>query len=315
VIGAPVHDNAPYLPQALDSLLAQTFRDFTLLVLDDASTDATPEICRRYAEGDPRVVYVRSDVRLGLVESWRRCVELARELHPEAPYFAWASDHDVWHERWLERMVAELDGRPDVALVYPVSIRIGERGELLRTHRRFDTIDVEGARPRLRASVRRRVAGGMVYGGFRKAARVRAGPFRRVLNPDRLLLVELALAAPFSQVPEVLWERRFRGIDSWRRQRGRLFGGRPPWYAYLPPEAQHLGVLAWRYAVRGAGRPELGRAEGALVPVDFALASVAHHADRVATRTGRRARKAGKRLRRRLRPKTRLRALRARVRG
>jgi len=51
----PVYNGERYLKAALDSVLAQTFRDFELIISDNASTDATEEICREYAARDPRI--------------------------------------------------------------------------------------------------------------------------------------------------------------------------------------------------------------------------------------------------------------------
>ena len=54
-LGMPVYNGARYLTSALDSLLAQTFADFELVISDNASNDATPAICRKFAAADPRV--------------------------------------------------------------------------------------------------------------------------------------------------------------------------------------------------------------------------------------------------------------------
>ncbi|HEY6362184.1 MAG TPA: putative sugar O-methyltransferase, partial [Vicinamibacterales bacterium] len=55
VLGMPLHNNAANLPEALDSLLAQSYGQFLLVLLDDASTDATEQVARRYAAQDPRI--------------------------------------------------------------------------------------------------------------------------------------------------------------------------------------------------------------------------------------------------------------------
>src|SRR4029450_6894003 len=115
VFGAALHNNARHLPQALDSLLSQTERDLAVVLVDDASTDGTAEGATPYAAA-PRVGYERNPVRLGLIRTWRRALELGRRRHPRAEYFAWASDHDVWDHRWLERMLAELGGHPPAVL-------------------------------------------------------------------------------------------------------------------------------------------------------------------------------------------------------
>src|SRR5919106_778416 len=64
-IGVPVYNGETYLAETLDSLLAQSFEDFEIIISDNASTDRTPEICRAYQNKDPRVRYFRSDRNLG----------------------------------------------------------------------------------------------------------------------------------------------------------------------------------------------------------------------------------------------------------
>ena len=59
-IGLPVYNGERFLAQALECLLAQTFRDFELVISDNASTDRTSEICYAYVQRDPRVRYVRN---------------------------------------------------------------------------------------------------------------------------------------------------------------------------------------------------------------------------------------------------------------
>jgi hypothetical protein len=98
-----------------------------------------------------------------------------------------------------------------------------------------------------------------VYGLYRLDALEEAGPFRRVLAPDRLVLSELALRGELIQVDRVLWHRRAVGRTSKERQRVTLFGGPPPWWTHLPANLTHGGVLFWTYVVRGAGRPQVGR--------------------------------------------------------
>jgi glycosyltransferase involved in cell wall biosynthesis len=112
VFGLPAYNHAHKLRETLDSLLAQTERDFCILASDDQSTDETMEILADYASRDDRLIYRRSEDRLGYIGNARRCFELARALYPEAEYFAWASDHDVWHQRWLEALMRATAARP-----------------------------------------------------------------------------------------------------------------------------------------------------------------------------------------------------------
>jgi len=90
-----LYDSPQHLPAALETLSAQTFAQFAVVVVDDASPEESAGAARRHAAHDARFAYVRNPRRLGMTANWGRCVQVARERHPDAPYFAWASDHDV----------------------------------------------------------------------------------------------------------------------------------------------------------------------------------------------------------------------------
>ena len=64
-IGLPVYNGADYLEQSVDALLGQTFGDFELILLSNASTDGTDDICRRYEREDERVRFLRQPVNVG----------------------------------------------------------------------------------------------------------------------------------------------------------------------------------------------------------------------------------------------------------
>ena len=80
-VGLPVFNGEDYLAEALESLLAQTFTDFELIISDNASTDGTEQICRRYAARDPRVHYVRQPRNLGISANHNVLVALARAFY------------------------------------------------------------------------------------------------------------------------------------------------------------------------------------------------------------------------------------------
>ena len=279
IIGSPLFNHADHFPEAVESILGQTFTDFALVLVDDGSSDSTPEIARTYAARDSRVSYCSNADRLGLVENSRKAFAIAREQHPDAEYFAWTSDHDLWHPRWLQQLVEVLDSHPEVLLAYPLNRRIGPTGEVLkRKPWVFDTFGMTSRWTRLHAGIRRMRAGNMVYGLYRVAALQRAGVYRRIVVPDRLLLAELSLYGQFKQVPEVLWFRRWYGrVFSLDRQRANFFPSGRPLYAYCPWWIAHSFSLLHTLTVRGDGRTDVSRGAGLLVAVQYlALAGSVH---------------------------------------
>lgn len=106
----PVHNVEKHLAAALDSILAQTFTDFELLVIDDCSTDGTAALLDRYT--DPRIVRTRNERNLGLVETLNRGIDRAR-----GAYIARMDGDDVCLPDRLAAQVAYLDAHPDTVLV------------------------------------------------------------------------------------------------------------------------------------------------------------------------------------------------------
>jgi glycosyltransferase involved in cell wall biosynthesis len=127
-VGLPVRNGERFLARQLESLLAQDFRDFEVIISDNASTDATEEICRRYAERDARIRYYRSDIDRGLAWNWNRTFELSR-----APYFKWAAHDDEHDPSFLSRCVAVLDADESVVCCHSASVDIDEDGAVRRS--------------------------------------------------------------------------------------------------------------------------------------------------------------------------------------
>ena len=82
--GLPVYNGERYLEEAIESILAQTFEDFELVISDNASTDGTEEICRRYADKDDRIRYSRNTTNIGGMNNGNRTFRLARAASTSA---------------------------------------------------------------------------------------------------------------------------------------------------------------------------------------------------------------------------------------
>ena len=99
-IGMPVYNGEQTIRKALDSLLAQTFQDFELIISDNASTDSTSEICVEYSKKDKRIRYIHQETNMGA--SWNFNFVLAEAKYD---YFVWAAADDSWHHNFLEKNI------------------------------------------------------------------------------------------------------------------------------------------------------------------------------------------------------------------
>jgi glycosyltransferase involved in cell wall biosynthesis len=199
-IGLPVYNGEPYLAQAIESLLAQTFGDFRLIISDNASTDRTGEICRSYAQRDARVDYHRSPANCGAAWNFNRVVALA-----DAEYFAWAAHDDLHAPRFAERCIDALDRQPGAILSYPTAQVIDEHGTIVAAHR--EPADVCGSAPsaRFREMVWNWGLCHMLFGVIRLDALRTAQPYGPYPASDAVLLAELALRGEFCAVDEPLF--------------------------------------------------------------------------------------------------------------
>jgi glycosyltransferase involved in cell wall biosynthesis len=132
-IGLPVYNGERFLERAARSILDQTFGDLELIILDNASDDATGAIAERLAAADPRVRYERNPHNIGAARNFNRAVELAR-----GRYFKWAAYDDWLEPTFLSRCVDVLEREPGTSLVFPATNVYDESGKLLKRYRHPD---------------------------------------------------------------------------------------------------------------------------------------------------------------------------------
>lgn len=125
-IGLPVYNGERYLATALQSLLGQTFVDFEVVISDNASTDGTEAICRRYAERDGRIRYVRHTENRGAIWNFNHAFELAR-----GEYYRWQAHDDVCAPTFLARCVEMLDADPTMVFCHTRKAKIDGEGRVL----------------------------------------------------------------------------------------------------------------------------------------------------------------------------------------
>jgi hypothetical protein len=211
-IALPVFNGENYLREAIDSVLKQTFEDFELLLLDNASTDGTSQICRESVEQDQRVRHFRSDVNRGLIWNHNRAVGLAR-----GNYFMWIEHDDLIAEDYVNRCVKALNDDPEIVLSFTNTQIIdehGERRELVSNH--FDNTSPS---TRIGSLTRGHTLGDAEFGLMRLETLKKTALHPYIVPSELVLLCELATHGPFELIPEHLFLRRHHADEVSHRSR------------------------------------------------------------------------------------------------
>lgn len=209
-IGMPVYNAERFLPEAIESMLGQTYEDFELIISDNASVDRTAEICREYQARDSRIKIYRSDRNLGGGWNHNRVLELA-----QGELFKWATHDDLHAPQFLEMCIAALDANPSAVLSHPQARVITETGETLSDYdQELDTESPDVAR-RFYDLVMEYHQCYQIYGVIRRRVLERTGPMGNFVHGDGILLAHIALFGPYAKVPgRMFFSRRHSGQSS-----------------------------------------------------------------------------------------------------
>lgn len=102
-IGLPVYNGEELLQKAIQSLLSQSYKNIELIISDNASTDNTEDICKKYALSDKRIRYFRQKKNNGASNNFNFVLNKAR-----GHYFMWAAHDDYWYEDYIKELTTKL---------------------------------------------------------------------------------------------------------------------------------------------------------------------------------------------------------------
>lgn len=202
----PVRNGERLLPQLLDSLLAQDFTDFEIVISDNASTDRTGDICQEYAQRDRRIRYHRNPENIGLMPNFNRLIDLAR-----GKYMRWIGWDDWLEPSYARKCVDVLESRPDVIGVTTYQDFLeddgsrdyaeytGPRLDYAQVHKRYQrmvwfmTNDFRFIDP--------------IYTMIRRDVLAKTGGHKPGLCADQALAIEFSVLGAFAHIPECLAHR------------------------------------------------------------------------------------------------------------
>ncbi len=251
-IGVPVYNSEKYLEETLQSLLAQGFQDFEIIISDNGSTDSTQEICLAYAERDDRIRYHRSETSYGPGWNYNHVFDLAK-----GTYFKWQAHDDLLAPDFLEKCVAVLEQQPDVVLCHCYSSQIDDQGITLASNLKHLHTDHLHSSVRLRSLLMQgQYVGCEIFGLMRMSTLQQVPRQGSYAHADFLFICNLALHGRFCQVPELLFHFRIHPAQSMQtrpaqfRQRRRLLpftGPIPSTSWWNPQKKSNVDFPTWRF--------------------------------------------------------------------
>ncbi|WP_200817535.1 glycosyltransferase family 2 protein [Calothrix rhizosoleniae] len=209
-IGLPVYNGERFLKTTIESILNQSFKDFELIIVDNASEDMTEEICKEYAAKDKRIHYHRNPDNIGAAPNYNHAFKLSK-----GKYFKWAAHDDICAPEFLEKCIEVLEKDSDVVLCHSIAKVVDENGNLLNKKDDLyvkytnDNIKLksDSQKPHERffdlAYIQHSCY--QIFGVIRSSILKKTPLIDNYAGADRLLLARLSLFGKFHQIPEDLF--------------------------------------------------------------------------------------------------------------
>ena len=212
-VGIPAYNSEKYIAQSIESLLAQTYSNFAMVICDNASTDSTADICQHYAKIDSRVHYYRNPVNIGMTGNFNRVFEMT-----DTKYIKWSTADDYWAPEMLADAVSIMEGDDSIVVCYPRAIIVDADGvEQAHFDDNLHLMQSDPAERFLAYLSNVRLVNHHL-GLLRTDAVRRTRLFGKHIAADTGFLAELSLYGKFYNIPKYQFYRRFHvDSSSWNR--------------------------------------------------------------------------------------------------
>jgi glycosyltransferase involved in cell wall biosynthesis len=250
----PVHNAAPFIDESIRSILSQSFRDFEFVILDDASSDGSPELLQQWEQRESRIRVFRSEQQLGLAGSANLVVSKT-----SAPIIARMDADDVSHPERLTRQLEVLKTYQDVVAVGSLFDGIDTIGRVIRPLDRWRLLHSSQYIPFPHGSAM-----------FRRAAFDAVGGYQELMvGEDQDFFLKLTRIGRVVTLPAALYHFRYHATNTTLFDTGtmdvakqelprhgdelatlylqgamRLWSGQPP---RVLPELIANGILSWDF--------------------------------------------------------------------
>jgi len=219
-IGMPVRNGQKYIREAIESILAQTFTDWELIVCDNASTDSTEQIVREFAARDPRVRYHRNPADIGPANNHNVGFEMSR-----GEYFRWHAHDDMIAPDYLALTVKALDEDPTIVCAYPQTKIVDDKGSFIENYDFH--LHTDAAKPSTRFAqlvlVKHRHHRAVEIFGLMRSSALRKTPLEgSYARGDSVLICRMALLGRYVELEPRLFLSRSHPSQSMQQLPSRL---------------------------------------------------------------------------------------------
>tara|TARA_A100001015_G_C14905149_1_gene678005 strand:- start:116 stop:1063 length:948 start_codon:yes stop_codon:yes gene_type:complete len=200
--------------ESIKSIQEQTFRNFELIIYEDPSKNSLSKKILTLIESDPRITYIKGEERLGSCRSFDFL--LKNGLENNATYFAWVTDHDLFHKEWLESLIKTLQKDRNALVAYPQTQCIDSFGNEIKQNIFLNKTSPPYSNNRMSPIKRvisfaflRAGAGDIAHGLFNaKILRMSAVRWPIKITPDKLFLLRLMRFGSITSLDKTLFFRR-----------------------------------------------------------------------------------------------------------
>lgn len=207
-IGIPAYNEEKFLARTLDSILAQTYINYTVYICDDCSTDSTLEIAKQYSHKDNRIKVITNPEKTTFVENWKSSLRIC-----ETEYFAWIGAHDILDPNYFITALEIHENSPKSFLVYPLSIGIDSDDNLgLGMDSNLDTRGMSISQGLLQNTKNLGLCTA-IHGIFRTTM-LKCIPFKHIIGFDTLMLILAPIYGEIIPTEKVLFYRREVRIET-----------------------------------------------------------------------------------------------------
>lgn len=199
-MGMVVYNEEKHISEAIEGLLAQTYKDFILIISDNASTDRTQKICKYYAKRNKQIVYYKHEENMGASFSLRYILE-----RTNTPFFMCCSGHDKWDPFFVEKLLPAFKEK-DVVISYSKSRNIkmdGTMGVIYKDD--YTTTHIDSPVDRYLFVLKRINVTNIIYGIWLTKVLKKCDLNTRAAFSDHIVLMHAALEGKFKQHDEVLF--------------------------------------------------------------------------------------------------------------